>query len=95
MMVYMQERIHKVNVPKKRRVSIVPWMPSVSMLINGFKLRSINIKSFMGFRKWTSKLLAYYLFISLHASYDTTKALVAEANITKIDEGECRGRQQI
>ncbi|KAJ3674914.1 hypothetical protein LUZ60_005530 [Juncus effusus] len=70
--------------PKLWGVPLVPWLPSVSMLINIFLLGSIDSKSFMRFGIWTIVLLVYYLFIGLHASYDTAKT---ESGPTKIEEG--------
>jgi basic amino acid/polyamine antiporter, APA family len=35
-----------------------------------------------------SALLVYYLFVGLHASYDTTKALATESAAAKVEDGD-------
>ncbi|EEF35774.1 cationic amino acid transporter, putative [Ricinus communis] len=59
--------------PKLWGVPLVPWLPSVSILINIFLLGSIDGASFGRFGVWTGILLIYYLLFGLHASYDTAK----------------------
>ncbi|XP_043699644.1 cationic amino acid transporter 1-like isoform X3 [Telopea speciosissima] len=78
--------------PKVWGVPLVPWLPSLSILINIFLLGSIDRKSFMRFGLWTVLLLVYYFFVGLHASYDTAKETFerrAEATkqFQKIEEG--------
>ncbi|KAK3149891.1 hypothetical protein QOZ80_3AG0224340 [Eleusine coracana subsp. coracana] len=67
------------RTPRLWGVPMVPWLPSASIAINVFLLGSIDAKSFMRFGIWTAALLVYYLFVGLHASYDTAKALAAES----------------
>ncbi|KAG9439111.1 hypothetical protein H6P81_019276 [Aristolochia fimbriata] len=97
----------KLFVPQARDprlwgVPLVPWLPSASIAINIFLLGSIDAKSFMRFGVWTLLLLVYYIFMGLHASYDTAKghggektagdpaaaaAAEAEAKTRKLEEG--------
>ncbi|XP_047050421.1 cationic amino acid transporter 1-like [Lolium rigidum] len=89
---YLQLAVPKARVPEKWGVPLVPWLPSASIFINIFLLGSIDGKSFMRFTIWTAALLAYYFFVGLHASYDTAKALAAEAAVAKVEEG---GRKNV
>lgn len=61
--------------PKVWGVPLVPWLPSASIMINIFLLGSIDKDSFIRFGIWTGLLIVYYLFLGLHASYDTSKEL--------------------
>ncbi|TKV92333.1 hypothetical protein SEVIR_9G156900v4 [Setaria viridis] len=81
--------VPQARAPKLWGVPLVPWLPSASIAINVFLLGSIDYKSFMRFGIWTVALLVYYLFVGLHASYDTAKALAAELALTaKVEEGD-------
>lgn len=83
----LQWAVPKARTPQKWGVPLVPWLPAASIFINIFLLGSIDGKSFMRFGIWTAALLAYYFFVGLHASYDTAKALAAEAEAAKVEEG--------
>ncbi|KAH0458498.1 hypothetical protein IEQ34_013813 [Dendrobium chrysotoxum] len=81
-----------VTVPQARKprlwgVPLVPWLPSASIVINIFLLGSIDGLSFARFGVWTVLLLVYYIFLGLHASYDTAKAAEMSKEVTKIEEG--------
>jgi APA family basic amino acid/polyamine antiporter len=80
--------VPQARAPKLWGVPLVPWLPSASIAINVFLLGSIDSKSFMRFGYWTAALLVYYLFVGLHASYDTAKALAAESAIAKVEDGD-------
>lgn len=80
--------VPQARAPKLWGVPLVPWLPSASIAINVFLLGSIDYKSFMRFGFWTGGLLVYYLFIGLHASYDTAKALAAESAMAKVEDGD-------
>ncbi|XP_062202077.1 cationic amino acid transporter 1-like [Phragmites australis] len=84
---YLQCCVPKARAPKMWGVPLVPWLPAASIFINIFLLGSIDAKSFMRFGIWTAALLAYYFFFGLHASYDTAKALAAEADAARVEEG--------
>jgi len=86
--------VPQARAPKLWGVPMVPWLPSASIAINVFLLGSIDSKSFMRFGIWTAALLVYYLFVGLHASYDTAKALAAESAVTaKVEEGDGKPAQ--
>ncbi|KAG2536417.1 cationic amino acid transporter 1-like [Panicum virgatum] len=86
--------VPQARAPKLWGVPMVPWLPSASIAINVFLLGSIDSKSFMRFGIWTAALLVYYLFVGLHASYDTAKALAAESALTaKVEEGDGKPAQ--
>jgi basic amino acid/polyamine antiporter, APA family len=80
--------VPQARAPKLWGVPLVPWLPSASIAINVFLLGSIDAKSFMRFGIWTAALLVYYLFVGLHASYDTAKALAAEFAAAKVEDGD-------
>ena len=50
---------------------LVPWLPSLSIIMNIFLLGSIDKLSFVRFAVWTLIMLVYYFLFGLHASYDT------------------------
>ncbi|KAK8963433.1 Cationic amino acid transporter 1 [Platanthera guangdongensis] len=82
----------QLTVPRARRpktwgVPLGPWLPSASILINIFLLGSIDGLSFARFGVWTVLLLIYYLFLGLHASYDTAKAAEKGREGSKLEEG--------
>ncbi|OIW20838.1 hypothetical protein TanjilG_24307 [Lupinus angustifolius] len=74
--------VPKAKEPKLWGVPMVPWLPSLSIAINIFLLGSIDKKSFIRFGVWTGFLLIYYLFLGLHASYDTAKEFDQRKNNT-------------
>lgn len=80
--------VPQARAPKLWGVPLVPWLPSASIAINIFLLGSIDSKSFMRFGIWTAALLVYYLFVGLHASYDTAKAFAADAEASKVEDGD-------
>ncbi|GAB2220345.1 hypothetical protein Drorol1_Dr00007991 [Drosera rotundifolia] len=70
----LQLLVPQARKPKIWGVPYVPWVPSASILINMFLLSSIDKDSFIRFGVWSALLLVYYVFIGLHASYDTVMA---------------------
>ncbi|XP_059668389.1 cationic amino acid transporter 1-like [Cornus florida] len=77
--------VPQARAPKMWGVPLVPWLPSASIAINIFLLGSIDRDSFIRFGAWTAFLLFYYIFIGLHASYDTAKEY--ENEWKKVEEG--------
>ncbi|GAV82101.1 AA_permease_2 domain-containing protein/AA_permease_C domain-containing protein [Cephalotus follicularis] len=75
--------VPQARKPKLWGVPLVPWLPSLSILINIFLLGSIDGASFVRFGVWTVFLLIYYFLIGLHASYD----MAMEAGEKKIAQG--------
>ncbi|KAM0863163.1 hypothetical protein ACQ4PT_044782 [Festuca glaucescens] len=80
--------VPQARTPKLWGTPLVPWLPSASIAINIFLLGSIDAKSFERFGIWSAGLLVYYIFIGLHASYDESKALAAEAAARKVEDGQ-------
>ncbi|KAK8957015.1 Cationic amino acid transporter 1 [Platanthera zijinensis] len=90
----------QLTVPRARRpktwgVPLGPWLPSASILINIFLLGSIDGLSFARFGIWTVLLLIYYLFLGLHASYDTAKAAEKGREGSKLEEGNDMARAAV
>ncbi|XP_057971348.1 cationic amino acid transporter 1 [Malania oleifera] len=85
--------VPQARAPKLWGVPLVPWLPAASIFINIFLLGSIDKDSFVRFGVWTGLLLLYYLFVGLHASYDTAKAYEGKARETttqhwnRVEEG--------
>ncbi|KAK9120932.1 hypothetical protein Syun_018549 [Stephania yunnanensis] len=63
-------------------VPFVPWLPSLSIGINIFLIGSLGYMAFVRFAICTSVMLLYYLFVSLHATYD-----MAHENQQCIEDG--------
>ncbi|KAL8130321.1 hypothetical protein V2J09_019476 [Rumex salicifolius] len=84
--------VPQAKTPKVWGVPLVPWLPSASIFINIFLLGSIDKMSFMRFGVWTALLLVYYVFLGLHASYDTAKGNLTMAGnameMKKAEEGD-------
>ncbi|XP_026659005.1 cationic amino acid transporter 1-like [Phoenix dactylifera] len=80
--------VPRARKPRLWGVPMVPWLPSASIAINIFLLGSIDRDSFARFGVWTALLLIYYLFLGLHASYDTAMMAKSTAGPTKrLEEG--------
>ncbi|RLM99410.1 cationic amino acid transporter 1-like [Panicum miliaceum] len=94
---FLQCGVPKARAPKTWGVPLLPWLPAASIFINIFLLGSIDAASFVRFGVWTAALLAYYFLFGLHASYDAAKALAAEADAARVEEGARKpgGRQLI
>ncbi|XXG74689.1 hypothetical protein AAC387_Pa07g3345 [Persea americana] len=82
----MQVMVPQARKPKTWGVPLVPWLPSASIAINIFLLGSIDKDSFIRFAVWTAALLLYYLFMGLHASYDTAREFERGEEL-KIEDG--------
>ncbi|KAK7318704.1 hypothetical protein RJT34_03410 [Clitoria ternatea] len=87
--------VPQAKKPKLWGVPLVPWLPSLSIAINIFLLGSIDKDSFIRFGVWTGFLLVYYVFLGLHASYDTAKqfesnrsSVEVDTKLNKVEEGE-------
>lgn len=78
--------------PKLWGVPLMPWLPSASIFLNIFLLGSIDKDSYIRFIIWTGFLLVYYVFVGLHASYDTAmesknKLPEEEEKAKRVEEG--------
>ncbi|PON53423.1 Amino acid/polyamine transporter [Trema orientale] len=60
----------KQRVPKVWGVPLVPWLPSLSIVVNLFLIGSLGTIAFLRFFMCTALMLVYYLFFGLHATYD-------------------------
>lgn len=78
--------VPQAKQPKLWGVPLVPWLPSLSIAINIFLLGSIDKNSFIRFGVWTGFLLAYYLLLGLHASYDTAKEFESKNSTVEVDK---------
>ncbi|MQL92068.1 hypothetical protein Taro_024689, partial [Colocasia esculenta] len=62
-------------VPQQRAPSVwgvplVPWLPSLSVAANLFLMGSLGYEAFVRFAICTAVMLAYYVLVGLHATYD-------------------------
>ncbi|XP_027348456.1 cationic amino acid transporter 1-like [Abrus precatorius] len=78
--------VPQAKKPKLWGVPLVPWLPSLSIAINIFLLGSIDKDSFIRFGVWTGFLLVYYVFLGLHASYDTAKEFESKSITLEVDK---------
>lgn len=67
-----------VAIPQQRRpkvwgVPLVPWLPSASILTNIFLMGSLGYQAFVRFGICTAVMLAYYVLIGVHATYDVAR----------------------
>ncbi|XP_030487909.2 cationic amino acid transporter 8, vacuolar-like [Cannabis sativa] len=60
----------KQRVPKVWGVPMVPWLPSLSIVVNLFLIGSLGMVAFFRFFVCTALMLLYYFFVGLHATYD-------------------------
>jgi len=79
--------VPQARKPNRWGVPLVPWIPVLSIAINVFLLGSIDKASFIRFAVWTVTILVYYIFVGLHASYDTAKAADTQ-KMGKLDDLE-------
>lgn len=77
--------VPKARSPKVWGVPMVPWIPSASIAINFFLLASMDKDSFIRFAIWTVLILIYYVFLGLHASYDTAKEIQKNTEWDKVE----------
>ena len=83
---YLALGVPKAKQPAVWGVPLVPWLPSLSILINIFLLGSIDGASFMRFGIWTGILLVYYVLVGLHASYDMAKEYEKKSVTEQVDK---------
>jgi APA family basic amino acid/polyamine antiporter len=69
-------------------VPLVPWVPSLSVVLNIFLLGTLDRLSFIQFGIWTAAILVYRFFFGLHASYDTAINQKEEIEQYKLQEAE-------
>uniref|UniRef100_A0A1D1Y5E5 Cationic amino acid transporter 5 n=1 Tax=Anthurium amnicola TaxID=1678845 RepID=A0A1D1Y5E5_9ARAE len=69
-----------VCVPQQRAprvwgAPLVPWLPSLSIATNLFLMGSLGYQAFVRFGICMVALMAYYLLVGLHATYDVDQEL--------------------
>jgi len=72
-------------LPKKRQskvwgVTLVLWVPSLSIATNLFFVGSLGSEAFFRFLICTGVTLVYYLFVGVHATYDVDHGVGQESN---------------
>lgn len=71
------------KTPKVWGVPLVPWLPSVSIAINLFLIGALGHLAFVRFAICTAVMLVYYIFFSLHATYDVAQQKPIDVEILK------------
>lgn len=61
------------RAPKVWGVPMVPWLPSVSIAMNLFLMGSLGYMAYIRFGICTLVMLAYYVLVGVHATYDTVQ----------------------
>ncbi|KAI5332820.1 hypothetical protein L3X38_022949 [Prunus dulcis] len=74
----------KHRVPKVWGVPLVPWFPALSIGINVFLIGSLGYVAFLRFFICTAVMVAYYLLVGVHATYDVAHQIEQES---KTEEG--------
>ncbi|KAL6283318.1 hypothetical protein ACE6H2_014247 [Prunus campanulata] len=74
----------KHRVPKVWGVPLVPWLPALSIGINVFLIGSLGYVAFLRFFICTAVMVAYYLLVGVHATYDVARQIEQES---KTEEG--------
>lgn len=67
------------RTPKVWGVPLVPWLPSLSIAVNLFLMGSLSGKTFVRFGVCTVIMLLYYVFLGVHATYDTAQQMKMES----------------
>lgn len=74
----------KHRLPKVWGVPLVPWLPALSIGINVFLIGSLGYVAFLRFLICTAVMVAYYLLVGVHATYDVAHQSEQES---KTEEG--------
>lgn len=72
-------KLPQERTPKVWGVPLVPWLPSLSIAINLFLMGSLTGKTFVRFGVCTVIMLLYYVFLGVHATYDTAQLMKMES----------------
>ncbi|MBA0728293.1 hypothetical protein Golax_001204 [Gossypium laxum] len=62
--------LSKQRVPKVWGVPLVPWLPSLSIVMNLFLIGSLGLTAILRFIICSAVMIVYYLLVGLHATYD-------------------------
>ncbi|KAL5731765.1 DNA-binding transcription factor cat8 [Ranunculus cassubicifolius] len=71
------------RAPKIWGVPLVPWLPAVSIAINLFLIGALGYLAFVRFAICTGVMLVYYVFVSLHTTYDVAQQKPVDLEISK------------
>ncbi|CAI9294978.1 unnamed protein product [Lactuca saligna] len=71
------------RVPKVWGVPLVPWLPSMSILMNVFLIGSLGGIAFKRFFICSGVMLVYYFFVGVHATYDLAHQDSQESMVEK------------
>ncbi|KAI5662212.1 hypothetical protein M9H77_21535 [Catharanthus roseus] len=77
--------IPKQRFPKVWGVPLVPWLPSLSILMNIFLIGSLGSVAVWRFLICSAIMIIYYLLVGVHATYDMSHQELPEA---KVEEGK-------
>lgn len=80
--------IPKQRFPKIWGVPLVPWLPSLSILMNIFMIGSLGAAAFWRFLICSLVMLIYYLLVGVHATYDMAHQEPPESKIEQGKEKE-------
>lgn len=78
--------IAKQRAPKVWGVPLVPWLPSLSIVMNIFLIGSLGYQAFIRFFVCSAVMLLYYVLVGVHATYDVVhhnekEAIVEEGTL--------------
>ncbi|KAG6487277.1 cationic amino acid transporter 5-like [Zingiber officinale] len=77
------------RTPKLWRVPLMPWLPSLSIATNVFLMGSLGYEAYVRFGICTAAMLAYYVLVGVHATYDVAQEETS-SNGDEIAPGFCR-----
>lgn len=61
------------RTPKLWAVPLVPWLPSLSIATNVFLMGSLGYEAYVRFGICTAAMLAFYVLVGVHATYDVAQ----------------------
>ncbi|KAF8026006.1 hypothetical protein BT93_F2736 [Corymbia citriodora subsp. variegata] len=73
------------RAPQFWGISLVPYLPSLSIGMNIFLIGSLGPEAFWRFFICTAVMLLYYLLVGLHATYDVARHISQES---KVEDGK-------
>ncbi|KAJ3703596.1 hypothetical protein LUZ61_007301 [Rhynchospora tenuis] len=80
--------VPQVRKPEFWGVPLMPWIPAVSIFLNVFLLGSLDGPSYWRFAVFSIVVVLFYIFYSVHASYDAEEngGLVTKVGDVGVDE---------
>ncbi|KAG4998629.1 hypothetical protein JHK85_030068 [Glycine max] len=76
--------VPQVRKPEFWGVPFMPWIPSISIFLNVFLLGSLDGPSYVRFGFFSAVAVLFYVFYSVHASFDAA----GDGSLTAIKNGE-------